>query len=560
MTKPTLDTVRGVVQLLDEDDEVQVRAGGLKRIPGRSIRSLDRWEELRKLFREANPEAANEAKEAPVARSHTLPKAFSWRSLGMVTPARDQGAYGTCWAFATAGGLEAAWRLRHHETVDLSEQDLINCNCRRCDGVKNQNWVSPADKILTTGIVTETELPYKGDGNLDDCDDAKVKANCGPCNEKTVHAHRIEEFGVVDPDTDDFEPPPVASIKRAVREHGPVVVKMHIPTGSKLGSHKGTGVFNETVELVYKPKRNNGAHIVVITGWDDDRGAWEIKNSWGTGWGDDGFGWIAYGSNKIGMGAWWLRADAPEFRITATWRKQPAAQQQVYGFPYADFRARYDRIWQDGYRLHALETAVVDGKVQYSAVWRKGAAAEIQLYDASYAAFQKKYDELWAKGWRIHILSTYAIGAKVRYSAVWRKGNDAEVQLYGLDYQTFKARYDELWPKGWRIHLLSNCVVNGKVRYDAVWRQGNTGEIQLFGARYDSFRARYDELWPKGWRLHLLTNYVVNGKVHYNAVWRESKAGEYQVYSYEYDAFRARDEELREAGWRLEILNTYALT
>jgi cathepsin L len=50
-------------------------------------------------------------------------------------------------------------------------------------------------------------------------------------------------------------------------------------------------------------------HFVVILGWDDNKvhrrgkGAWLIKNSWGTGWGEGGFGWVAYGANEIGFNA-----------------------------------------------------------------------------------------------------------------------------------------------------------------------------------------------------------------------------------------------------------------
>lgn len=67
-------------------------------------------------------------------------------------------------------------------------------------------------------------------------------------------------------------------------------------------------------------------------------------------------------------------------RITAVWRKEPADEIQVYGWSYENYRARYDRLWPQGYRLHALETAVVDGQVSYSAVWRKGAVPEVQVY------------------------------------------------------------------------------------------------------------------------------------------------------------------------------------
>ena len=60
---------------------------------------------------------------------------------------------------------------------------------------------------------------------------------------------------------------------------------------------------------------HNINHDVLLIGWDDDKGAWLIKNSWGTDWGntgghgtDKGYMWIAYGSNNIGFGSAWVRA------------------------------------------------------------------------------------------------------------------------------------------------------------------------------------------------------------------------------------------------------------
>jgi cathepsin L len=44
-------------------------------------------------------------------------------------------------------------------------------------------------------------------------------------------------------------------------------------------------------------------HAVILCGWDDAKGAWLLKNSWGTGWGENGFMWIKYGCNKVGYGA-----------------------------------------------------------------------------------------------------------------------------------------------------------------------------------------------------------------------------------------------------------------
>src|SRR5581483_7953291 len=65
---------------------------------------------------------------------------------------------------------------------------------------------------------------------------------------------------------------------------------------------RGTDTYNE-----YTNTRTN--HVVSLVGWDDDRQAWLVKNSWGTFWGDQGFGWIGYNSNYISVGAIWIDAE-----------------------------------------------------------------------------------------------------------------------------------------------------------------------------------------------------------------------------------------------------------
>ncbi len=481
-------------------------------------------------------------------------KFFSWKALGMVTPVKNQGGYGTCWSFGSIAVLESSYLIRHREVLDLSEQDLINCNCRKC-GKKN-NPVH-GEKLLA-GVQLDVYNPYKGDGNKPAC----KTANCGPCllNEKTPS--RIETRGPVNPSytgDGDFplKPVPVSEMKEALIKHGPLYVKMHIPDGSKFGDHKGTGVFKETIPLVYKPKRNNGAHLVCIVGWSDNKKAWLMKNSWGIGWGDKGFGWIAYGSNKIGMGAYWFRAAVPPIHLTAVWRKSQAGEVQVYGWSYKNYRKKYDDIWKKGRRLHLLENTVKGGKLLFSAVWRKSKVPEIQLYNATYSDYRKKYNQLWKQGWRLFILNNYVFKGKVRYTAVWRKSKAAEIQVYNYAYSDYRKKYDQLWKKGWRLFILNNYISKGKVRYTAVWRKSKAPETQVYNYTYSGYRKRYDGLWKKGWRLFILNNYVSKGKVRYTAVWRKSKAPEVQVYSWNYVDFRKKGAELRKKGMKLAIINTY---
>jgi Bacterial tandem repeat domain 1 len=240
------------------------------------------------------------------------------------------------------------------------------------------------------------------------------------------------------------------------------------------------------------------------------------------------------------------------------------AELQVYGWTYADYRARYDQLWPQGWRLYSLQSYVLpDGQVRYNAVWRPaGNIGEIQVYGYQYSDYRSVYDQLWPQGWRLYILDTFVLpDGETRYNAVWRPGNSAEIQDYGVTYEQYRSDYDRLWPQGWRIYILQAYVLpGGQVLYNAVWRPGNCGEIQVYGWTYADYRANYDQLWQQGWRLYILQSYVLpDGEVRYNAVWRPGNHGEIQVYDYQYADYRSTYDQLWQQGWRLYILQSYVL-
>ena len=242
-------------------------------------------------------------------------KTFDWRHLGGVTAVRNQQC-GNCWAYASMAALEASYLIRNTWTTDGSEQDIVNCAVDKDGndaGTCSGGWHAGVfDYMISDGITTDASAPDMG-----------VDA---PCNTNLQIPYRAVAWGYVPSQAlaAGFEDslPTVDALKQALCEHGPLAVGVLATSFFQVYSG-GDVPFKENVaEATLTPvdpktgkKYHNINHDVLLIGWDDNKGAWLIKNSWGTGWGgtggfgtERGYMWIDYGSNNISLGAAWVEA------------------------------------------------------------------------------------------------------------------------------------------------------------------------------------------------------------------------------------------------------------
>lgn len=195
-----------------------------------------------------------------------------------MTEVRSQLTCGSCWSFAAIAAYEAAHHIRNGENADMSEQHVLSCS--RAGSCKGGFYDTAFKWMLKTGVGTETDIPYQ---NAD-----------GVCKPTYKGNYRTVSWGYV---SDTQKMPLTSEIKRAVCRYGVVAAAMAVTDAFTAYTE---GVFNEN-------SKEQVNHAVAIVGWDDRKNAWLVKNSWGPGWGEDGYVWMRYRTNSIGYAASWIR-------------------------------------------------------------------------------------------------------------------------------------------------------------------------------------------------------------------------------------------------------------
>ena len=197
---------------------------------------------------------------------------FDWREFGCVSPVKDQGNCGSCWDFAATGAFEGVYSVATGIIPDFSEQQVLVCNGggSSCDGGTTDDAYI---LFVMYGAVDETCMPYQADDTVP-CtqDDCVVIAQLGGYQNIPNNVYAIKNalmFG------------PVSSCFTVYNDF-----------------------FGYTGGCYEHPGGDATNHCIVIVGWDDNmcdgHGAWICKNSWGEGWGLDGYFYIKFGSSGIG--------------------------------------------------------------------------------------------------------------------------------------------------------------------------------------------------------------------------------------------------------------------
>ena len=252
-----------------------------------------------------------------------LPVSYDSRTAAGLPEVRNQGNFGTCWAFAAIGAMEAdsmAQGISSSGTVpDLSELHLAwftyknpssDYEVRNATGcVLDEGGTSlRAISFLSKGaasIVSESDMPYSVAGNDNNTANRKIEAFL---NGRL--AGDFDEAGITLSDTITIDyigqETSIETVKKYIMEHGAVYINY---------LHDNEG-YSETHHSFYSIRDVKNLHAVLLIGWDDNypasnfihnpskNGAWLVRNSWSSLWGDNGYFWMSYeqADTDYGMG------------------------------------------------------------------------------------------------------------------------------------------------------------------------------------------------------------------------------------------------------------------
>ncbi len=288
------------------------------------------------------------------AKAALLPARLDWRESGVVSPPKDQGSCGACYAFAAAGDVESRILRDFGLTADLSENFLKECHFegRSCSG-GNASMVM--NLLTRTGAVLEDCDPYVA---------ADVACNLG-CAAQYAVLDWVWLSGSTLPATDD--------LKQALIDHGPLSTTVYA------GDESNTTFWSEFSSWnggdgLYHVGTEETNHAVMIVGWDDDQphggggtGCWIVKNSWNDTWGDAcdygsqaGYFYIAYGSAGIGKWSSAVVEIMPTYPDLAVhgWDEGGWTSAYGYGQPEAWGLARFDADSET--KVHRVEFWTTD--------------------------------------------------------------------------------------------------------------------------------------------------------------------------------------------------------
>jgi len=204
-----------------------------------------------------------------------LPDSFDWRDKGVVTDVYNQEQCGSCWAFSTTESIESQWALAGNNLTRLSMQQIVDCD-QYDDGCGGGNPPTAYKYVIEAGgLEPYVDYPYIAVGGPCRFNKDKVLAKIHSWQwvTKTMNEDQMQTF------TNNTGPPSICVDAATWQYYKGGVITKEFGCGTSLD------------------------HCVQLTGWQPMKGmtVWNVRNSWGKDWGENGYLYIEKGFDICGI-------------------------------------------------------------------------------------------------------------------------------------------------------------------------------------------------------------------------------------------------------------------